>query len=64
MLFSLNYLTSFPYVSGVTQFILITLFARILYKVVHLRFVSYSFYHFPVVYTTMYEYWRRFMDFR
>ena len=47
MLFSLKYLISFLYVSGVAQFILITLFARLFVQYC----VSYSFYYFSVVIT-------------
>jgi hypothetical protein len=55
MLFSLKFLTSFLYVSVVTQLILITFFARHLCNTVHLCCVSYWFYHFSVVYNTMYN---------
>jgi len=55
---------SFLCVSGVTQYIVLTLFARLFVQYCSSSAMSHSFYHFSVVYNTMYEYWRRFMDFR
>jgi hypothetical protein len=61
MLLSLKYLSGFLYVSGVTQFILTTLFAGLFVQ--YYTYYSYLFY-ISVVYNTIYEYWRRFLDFR